>query len=255
MVKDDFDQFCALVEQQHLLSTPRMLPASAQALFFAAMAEYSLADVERAILLHIKDPVNGKFPVQPAHLVAHLGISDGRPGAEEAWATALMARDQRDTVVWTAETFAAFEAARPVLEMGDEVGARMAFKDAYSRLVGEARQKRQPVAWQACIGWDASLRERALSRAQQAGLLPAPMVEALLPAPEPSASFDEQTANLQREQLDRIRKLVAKIPSAAERIERAKREQQEAERARLADLKSESAAKVRQYATKGKAND
>src|SRR5690606_24015000 len=96
-----------------------------------------------------------------------------------------------ETIVWTAETAEAFAACRPVLDMGDEVGARMAFKDAYGRICGTAKQRGEPVRWIASIGFDKARREAVLRKAESAGLLPAPQVAALLPPPEPEMSAGE----------------------------------------------------------------
>ncbi|MCZ3122564.1 hypothetical protein NYZ23_19850, partial [Acinetobacter baumannii] len=80
---------------------------------------------------------------------------------------ALTSRHEAATVVWTIETAQAFAICRPVLETGDEVGARMAFKDAYNRLVLAARRSGQLPQWQASLGWDMAQREAILKRAVQ----------------------------------------------------------------------------------------
>ncbi len=61
------------------------------------------------------------------------GVEDGRPGPEEAWS--LCPKDDELSVVWTPEMAQAFGAARPILLSGDAVGARMAFREVYSRLL------------------------------------------------------------------------------------------------------------------------
>ena len=74
-------------------------------------------------------------------------IDDGRPGADEAWAIALEALDEACSVVWCGEIQQAFAIARPVLVAGDKIGARMAFRNAYDRLVRDARVQRKPERW------------------------------------------------------------------------------------------------------------
>ena len=53
-------------------------------------------------------------------------IDDGRPGVEEAWA--MLPLDEAQSVVWSAEMAEAFGVARGLIDDGDRVAARMAFK-------------------------------------------------------------------------------------------------------------------------------
>lgn len=122
-------------------------------------------------------------PLTAGAVFERLEQSDGRPTADEAWAIALDARDEALTVVWNDEICEAFALARPVLEAGDKVGARMAFRDAYDRVVRNGRDAGKDPTWSASLGWDSSHRESALKKAESLGLLPAPTVAALLPAP------------------------------------------------------------------------
>lgn len=77
-------------------------------------------------------------------------IDDGHPGPEEAWA--LCSRDEATTVVLTDEIAAAFGIACPVLDAGDEVGARMAFRETYTRLLQQARDERRRAKWWPALG-------------------------------------------------------------------------------------------------------
>lgn len=138
---------------------------------------------------------------------------DGRPGAEEAWAIALTSRDEADTVVWTAETAEAFALCQPVLQMGDEVGARMAFKEAYQRIVSKARSELRPAQWLASLGWCADRRTAALQKASVAGLLAAPTVAALLPPPVDAIPSDATA----RAQIDKIKKMMADMNAEKQR--------------------------------------
>lgn len=122
-------------------------------------------------------------PLTAGAVFERLGQADGRPTADEAWAIALDARDEALTVVWNDEICEAFALARPVLEAGDKIGARMAFRDAYDRIARNGREAGRVPAWRASLGWDASQRTSALKKAESLGLLPAPTVAALLPAP------------------------------------------------------------------------
>ncbi len=126
-----------------------------------------------------------------ADVIERIQSADGRPKPDEAWANAIGAMDESETVVWTLETAQAFAAARPLLELNDKTGARMAFKDAYVRLCDEARQRSEPVRWEHSLGWDADRRREVLSAAVQLGRLSQSCATGLLPPPEPSAERKE----------------------------------------------------------------
>jgi len=98
-------------------------------------------------------------------------IEDGHPGAEEAWAISSRAHDEDNTVVWTEEMNRAFFAARPLLQAGDAVAARMAFRERYETLVRKAREDRSAPAWCVSSGFDKGGRATAALEAVEAGRL------------------------------------------------------------------------------------
>lgn len=176
MSEDDFDTFVAMHDSVCAMISRGKYVASDEstALVFNALRRYSLATVRAAFDAHVSDPKRGKFPPVPADLIAQIDAhlaDDGRLGAEEAWALAVRAQDERETVVWTAEIAQAFNAARPVLDRGDDVGARMAFREAYGRIVAAARADMAPVRWQATLGHDLERRQLAIEAAVAAGRL------------------------------------------------------------------------------------
>lgn len=115
-------------------------------------------------------------------LAAIIGrIDDGRPSADEAWSTAIMAGDEASTVVWTTETAKAYWAAAALLDQGDKVGARMAFRDVYDREVSNARQAGTPTKWEATLGTDPYQREQAIKQAAELNRLGREHANTLLP--------------------------------------------------------------------------
>lgn len=112
-------------------------------------------------------------------------IDDGRPGAEQAWA--MLPHSESQTVVWTDEMNAAWAAAKPLLDEGERVAARMAFKETYAALIAAARDERLPVRWRVSMGTDKHEAERVINEAVAAGRLAAPHAALLLPhtAPPP----------------------------------------------------------------------
>lgn len=189
MLDRDLNDFAALLDGVcSLLSRGAYQPnATNTALFFGALRRYDLATVRAGFNAHVADPKHGRFVPTPADVIGQIegmAAKDGRPEADEAWAIALRCADEAATVVWTEEAAHAWAIARPVLDMGDEVGARMAFKAAYARCVDEARATRTPTSWTVSLGFDASQRDSAITQAVAVGRLD----QSLLPAPSGSVA-------------------------------------------------------------------
>lgn len=106
-------------------------------------------------------------------------IDDGRPGAEEAWA--MLPHDEQTSTAWTTEMQQAWGVALPLLEDGDRVAARMAFKEAYTKLLADARDKRLPAKWEMSFGHDKSGRQSALIEAVRRNRIGVNAAVALLP--------------------------------------------------------------------------
>lgn len=179
--------FTLLDDVSALLMRPGQPPLTptAKGMYFRALQAYPLEAVQSALDAHVKDPKRGRFMPLPADVIEQLqgaAQDDGRPGPEEAWAIAALASDELDTVVWTDEIAQAYGVARHLQAAGDGVGARMAFKEAYTRIVDDARAARKPVQWLASLGHDPTLRDCAIAQAVALGRLPAPDYP-LLPAP------------------------------------------------------------------------
>lgn len=110
-------------------------------------------------------------------------IDDGRPGAEEAWA--LCPRDENQTVVWTNEMAQAWGVAA---KLQDRIAQRMAFIEAYRRLVIDARSNGTEPYWRVSIGHDVSQREQVVLDAYAHGRLSDGQVKnaiGYLPSDEP----------------------------------------------------------------------
>jgi hypothetical protein len=92
--------------------------------------------------------------------------NDGRPGPEEAWAR--MPKGERmedDSVVWCEEERVAYGACRSLLLDGDQIGARMAFKERYEKELAEARSQARPAQWSMSGGYDVEHRLSTLATA------------------------------------------------------------------------------------------
>lgn len=190
MRESDAGPFVALLRDVFgLYPTAKPLTEGQVAMFFRSCAAYSLEHVRAALDAHVRDPQRGRFPPVPADVIAQLQAAaenDGRPGPEEAWAIARRATDEAATVVWTAEMAQAWSVAIPLLSSRDDVGARMAFREAYQRLVAESRAGGTPPRWSASLGWDEQQRAQAIGQAVQLGYLPR---EELLALPGPKVTL------------------------------------------------------------------
>lgn len=125
---------------------------------------------------------NSKYLITPAVVLEQLQGSDGRPDADEAWAIAKQAMDERSTVVWNDEIAEAYGIACEVYHE-DNVGGRMAFRSAYERIVEQNRSSGASVKWWPTLG-DPSTRKIALEQAEEKGLLSHDQVVDYLPTSE-----------------------------------------------------------------------
>ncbi len=193
MSDDDFGRLSALLDAVSELKQRPHLSSRAKTLFAGALSGYPIEVIENAVLAHLRDVAAGAFttPLQPAHVVAQieaLHTADARPEADEAWAIALAAFDEMQTVVWTAEIAEAAGVARALLAVGDTTGARLAFRTAYIRLVTAARARREPLRWFPSLGRDRTLQHAALTEAARVGRLTEHHSKRLLAAPVPAGN-------------------------------------------------------------------
>jgi hypothetical protein len=172
MREPDYPHFAKLLDQVcGLLGKGSYKPdAQATAIWFRTLAAYDLEAVRMAFDAHVRDPQRGRFVPVPADIIAKIVAQDGRPNGDEAWAIAVKSSDESASVAWTDDIAEAWGIALPVWQAGDEVGARMAFKDAYDRITRD--RQGTPVNWWASLGDDRAEREAVVKQAAATGLLP-----------------------------------------------------------------------------------
>jgi hypothetical protein len=189
---------------------------------------------------------NGEFPPVPAGIAKRCKALDGRPDAEEAWALALTCRDEAITVVWTCEIAEAFGICKAVLDSGDEIGARMAFREAYKRLVLDARIRNQPAKWTASFGSDKQARTLALEKAVRSGHLAIENVTMFLSAPASSVNQDgEQEKN--RENIKKLMEMMGTLKPASEKMREARERACQAERDAIRNAKQAAENRTREF--------
>jgi hypothetical protein len=145
-------------------------------MYWNALKGYELSDVLLAIDGHNSDPERGSYKPKPADLIRHLPRGKQHPGADEAWTIAIQAADEGASLIWTQQIAEAWGIVSSLYLGGDKSGARMAFRDAYNRIIQSAGE---PVAV-VSIGHDLAGREDIVPKAISDGLLPQSAAETYL---------------------------------------------------------------------------
>lgn len=244
MKRSDFDGFHALLTGI-MAMWDKVPTAQTTAVWFRSLEGHDLSTLSAAFSAHMRDPANGKFEPKPAHIIEQIeraAKNDGRPGPEEAWAISLAAADEFDTVVWTTECAQAWAAAQPVMQMGDEIGARMAFKESYARMVADARQRGEAAAWEVSEGFDQDRRRVAIAKAVEAGRIQAGQHLAIEHTPSLLLSYGAKSSGIPPEVLKKMNELREQFTRRHDGPSEA-----DAERERLAELKRAQQEKVDQF--------
>nr|WP_287838017.1 hypothetical protein [Halomonas sp.] len=208
-------------------------PAAAT-LMIRDLRQYQRSEIEQS-LARCRSELTGRLTL--AAILERMPSADAHLSANEAWALALSGEDDMDTIVWTEEVAAAMGVARPVLDLGDKVGARMAFIGAYEREIAKAKAEGRKPKWTVSLGHSPERRQDAISEAIKKGQLEAPKVEHLLPAPhgfkEPDqADTPEEKAKV-KANINFLRSLLEDDGSAKHEAELERRRQIEIRRQEL----------------------
>lgn len=145
-----------------------MLQPHAAALLVDDLAGYPRGVIAKA-LNRVRSERQGRLT--PKAITDRIDEVLGRPGANEAWAMAVNALDERKTVVWTVEMLDAWGVVSELAGAGDLVGARMGFIGAYERLVRMSRDERILPQVQISEGWDKDAKANAIAKAIELGYL------------------------------------------------------------------------------------
>jgi hypothetical protein len=195
------------------------LSQDAAKLFLDDLSHYPPDAVLTALRDHRRE--NNFFPTL-ADITKRIDATDGRPGLEEAWA--MVPKDNYTSVVWCEEMARAYAAAGRLLDEGDHVGARMAFKECYEKELKQARANKVPPKWMPLFGWEKSGRVAAVREAMDRGRISAQHAAALLPdyseqtdrlaITGPAEQADPEEAQAQIEAKARIHEIVSRIGKA-----------------------------------------
>lgn len=157
----------------------REISPSAAMVMAQDLAQYP-HDVTISALANLRKEKNARFSTGSVIEQIEKLQPDGRPGADEAWA--MIPRDEYTSAVMTTEMAEALGIAQPLLDEGDNVAARMAFKEAYTRLVEEAKREEKAPEWFPSLGHDPRGREVVMEEAVRRGRLHASQASVLLTA-------------------------------------------------------------------------
>lgn len=169
MTPTDYQEFHHAWISAHAMSSSNQTPSDSTAMaVFDVLIEYPIQHVLGALQVHAK---KSRFAPTPADICE---IIDGRTkakhiGSDEAWGLVLESLDEESTVIVTQEILEARGLVMDIYQSGDVIGARMAFRDAYSRIVSASNSK---PSWFISAGQDGARRADAINKAVQLGRLP-----------------------------------------------------------------------------------
>lgn len=165
MKKEDITEFTETILPVYELYD-KDLSDGAIRIMFALLEPYSILEVKKALANHMREV---KFPPKPADIIGQIEKVNhgGRLGSDEAWGLALKAMDENASVELNDEIAEAKNASDYIFREGDKVGARMAFKAAYDRIVADHRGKGIQVNWFKSLGFDVDSRSELTSPQDQ----------------------------------------------------------------------------------------
>lgn len=172
MIERDFEAFADAFGAAWDFHKPVSDRALAKA--FEVLARYPLPLVLAAIDAHCADRTRGQFPPKPADIIDQIerrNPANSRPGADEAW----LRTPPEELSYWaTDEMLGAWAVVAEEMhaDRPDRLAARMAFKDAYNRLVDEAKTQGRPVRWNLVRGTRKENLEDTVREGLRLGYLP-----------------------------------------------------------------------------------
>lgn len=178
MIDSDKKQFAEIVRTIFKVMGGEAPSKEALQVWWALLVRRELPEVRNAFGEFARI---GKFAPKPAEIIELIDRAhpDGRPTADEAWAS--IPRDEYTTAVLNEEMAQAMGIAQPLLDEGDQVAARMAFRDAYNRVVDANKRAGVVPQWFASLGYDKAARAAPVADAVRRGRLTATQAAKLLP--------------------------------------------------------------------------
>lgn len=163
MTKEDKKQFLEVLNALAAVFRTELNTTQLE-IYWATLKDISIDEFKRASTSILK---TAKFFPVPAEILELVPSNSGNRhiGPDEAWAVALESFDEDATVAMTQQIAEARGVALPIWDSGDEVGARMAFRSAYSRLIANADKPK----WYISLGHCSATRESGIRKAVDQG--------------------------------------------------------------------------------------
>jgi hypothetical protein len=152
----------------------RSLTPAVVEIYWQGLIEYEYEDVAQVCTSHIRGNYGGTFMPKVSDIIASLDADDVNawPSPDEAWGIAVRTFDEADTCIVCDEIMTARESCEPVMNLGDEVGARMTFRDVFDRQRRAAIANGRKPKWWMTPGHDRTLRAQRLAEAVALKRLP-----------------------------------------------------------------------------------
>lgn len=178
MLDSDKQQFAQVVRSTMLVCGGDAPEADVLRIWWASLLKFDITEVSAAFSQYAQ---RGKYAPKPADILEIIDRMkpDGRPGVEEAWA--MLPKNEQDSAAITEEMAEASGFAIPLLNEGETIAARMAFKEAYTRIVERNKQAGISPKWFPQLGRDPDMRVTVLQEAVRLGRIGAEHAERIVP--------------------------------------------------------------------------
>lgn len=173
-------------------------------IYWSTLGKYPIHSLKAAANVWVR---KSQFMPKPADLIKLMGGMGNHLSPDEAWAIAILASDESNTVVWTGEIAKAWAQAKIVYHNGDKIGARRTFIDAYERLVDESMMHGRTAEVVVSLGDDKEKRTDAINHAVFTGLLTQEKANYYLPKPENTLAMLECKTNVSSDSMKHIARI------------------------------------------------
>lgn len=167
------------------------MDSEALRVMFGILRRFQLDEVRQALLSHVSHPERGRFYPKPADIIAAIAAStpesDRWPTPNEAWAQC--PKSEHDSAMLTAEHVQAYA----VCDGLDAIAGRVAFIEAYTRIVEAAKARLEKPKWFLSQGADPIGREQAITDGVRRGLLTQDQAALLLPHRQQESAHKQLT--------------------------------------------------------------
>lgn len=209
---------------QNLAATAEIMGAELSPQALAIMVKDLMQYDENIIFQALSNLRKSKQRFSLGSLIEEIDLlnPNRRLGADEAWS--LYPHDEYASAVITDEIAEAMQSAQPLLNEGDNIGARMAFKDAYNRITQKNKSENKEPKWFVSLGIDLNSRETAIKNGIALGrikendyknLLPVTYDSKLINAIQTTGFltnkiYSEEELNKSREKIKQIKEMLSK---------------------------------------------